>query len=71
VKGGGLCEVYCGAIAGRGGRIGAGPITRLFNTMWKSGKFPSEWNEGVLVPVFKKGDVNECANYRTITIGPV
>jgi hypothetical protein len=49
----------------------AGPITRLFNTMWKSGEFPSEWNEGVLVPVFKKGDVNDCANYRTITIGPV
>jgi hypothetical protein len=49
----------------------AGPNTRMFNTMWKSGEFPSEWNEGVLMPVFMKGDVNDCANYRTITIGPV
>ena len=47
------------------------PITRLFNKMWKSGEFPSEWNEGLLVPVFKKGDSEDCANYRTITVGPV
>jgi hypothetical protein len=49
----------------------APPITRLFNQMWASGEFPSEWNEGLLVPVFRKGDSNDCANYRTLTIGPV
>jgi hypothetical protein len=32
----------------------AGPITRLFNTMWKSGESPSEWNEGALVPVHSR-----------------
>lgn len=47
------------------------PITRLFNKMWSRGEFPAEWNEGVLVPVFKKGDASDCANYRTITVGPV
>jgi hypothetical protein len=32
----------------------APPITRLFNQMWASGEFPiSEWNEGLLVLVFK------------------
>jgi hypothetical protein len=39
--------------------------------MWRSGEFPSEWNEGVLVPVVKKGDVNDYANYRTIAVRPV
>jgi hypothetical protein len=27
----------------------------LFNKMWRSGEFPKEWNEGVLVPIHKKG----------------
>jgi hypothetical protein len=44
--------------------------TVLFNKMWRSGEFPKEWNEGVLVPIHKKGDMGECSNYRTITIGP-
>jgi hypothetical protein len=46
-------------------------LTGLFNEMWSGGELnPSEWNEGVLVPVFKKGDARKCTNYRTITIGP-
>jgi hypothetical protein len=44
-------------------------LTGLFNKMWSSGEFPSEWNEGVPVPVFKKGDAKKCTNYMTITIG--
>jgi hypothetical protein len=42
-------------------------LTALFNKMWRSGEF--EWNEGVLVPIHKKGNMGECSNYRTITIG--
>jgi hypothetical protein len=38
--------------------------------MWRSGEFPKEWNEGVLVPIHKKGDMGECSNYWTITIEP-
>jgi hypothetical protein len=44
--------------------------TVLFNKMWRSGEFPKEWNEVVLVPIHKKGDMGKCSNYRTITIGP-
>ncbi len=46
-------------------------LTGLFNRIWMSGDFPGDWNEGVLVPIFKKGDAGECSNYRTVTIGPV
>jgi hypothetical protein len=45
--------------------------TVLFNKMWRSGEFPKKpWKEGVLVSIHKKGDMGECSNYRTITIGP-
>jgi hypothetical protein len=29
-------------------------LTALFNKMWRSGEFPKEWNEGVLVSIHKK-----------------
>jgi hypothetical protein len=48
----------------------ASTLTVMFNKIWKSGEIPKEWNEGVLVPIHKKGDMGECSNYWTITIGP-
>ena len=43
-------------------------MTRLFNIAWKSGTVPREWQTGVVVPLFKKGDQRVCANYRGITL---
>ena len=43
-------------------------LIRLFNTAWKSGTVPKEWQTGVVVPLFKKGDQRMCANYRGITL---
>ena len=43
-------------------------LTRLFNIAWKSGTVPKEWQTGVVVPLFKKGDQRVCANYRGITL---
>jgi hypothetical protein len=48
----------------------ASTLTVLFDNIWRSGEFPNESNEGVLVPIHKKGDMGECSNYWTITIGP-
>ncbi len=33
-----------------------------------SGTVPKEWQTGVVVPLFKKGDQKVCANYRGITL---
>ena len=43
-------------------------LIRLFNIAWKSGAVPREWQTGVVVPLFKKGDQRVCANYRGITL---
>ena len=36
--------------------------------MFTSGEYPRSWGEGIITPVFKKGDVNDVSNYRGITL---
>lgn len=36
--------------------------------VFQSGVFPDDWMEGIIVPVFKKGDHNNVNNYRAITL---
>jgi hypothetical protein len=31
-------------------------------------KMPEDWNMGLILPVFKKGDKTECQKYRRITL---
>ena len=40
----------------------------LYNRMFNSGEYPRTWGEGIISPIFKKGDVNEASNYRGITL---
>ena len=39
-----------------------------FNKIFTFGYFPSDWTEGYIVPLFKKGDRNCTENYMGITI---
>ena len=43
-------------------------LTRLCNIAWSSGAVPLDWQAGVVVPPFKKGDWRVCSNYRGITL---
>ena len=48
--------------------VGLSWLTRLCNVAWQLGTVPLDWQTGVVVPLFKKGDRRMCSNYRGITL---
>ena len=40
----------------------------LFNNILDSGFFPENWAKAVIMPVFKKGSINDVKNYRGISL---
>lgn len=44
------------------------PLTHLFNRVILEGNFPDIFKQGIIVPIFKKGDKTKAINYRPITL---
>jgi hypothetical protein len=36
--------------------------------VWEEETLPTEWTEGIICPIYKKGDRTICSNYRPITL---
>ena len=36
--------------------------------IWKTQQWPQDWKRSVFIPIAKKGNDKECANYRTIVV---
>lgn len=43
-------------------------ITKLINKVWRGEGLPERWKEGIISPIFKKGDRDNVKNYRGITL---
>ena len=43
-------------------------LSKLFDKPFIAGYFPENWSEQFVVPLYKKGDVNDPGNYRGITL---
>ena len=43
-------------------------MVRLFNRLFKCQEFPTAWSSAIIVPLFKKGDHSNPANYRGISL---
>ena len=43
-------------------------LHNLFNKIFELGYFPEDWSEGLIVPIFKKGEKDDVSNYRGITL---
>ena len=48
----------------------ASPLQDVINASITSGKFPAVWKEGIVTPVFKKGNKMEFENYRPVSCLP-
>ena len=47
-------------------------LHKIFNNVFKEGTFPSQWNSGLIIPIYKnKGDSNSPSNYRGITLSSI
>ena len=43
-------------------------LEQLFSVIWQEEIVPRQWREGLIVNIFKKGDREDPANYRGITL---
>ena len=50
------------------GEIGIDVIHKLCRQIWESEQIPNDWGKAVIVPIFKKKDKLDCANYRGISL---
>src|SRR5438552_12231847 len=52
----------------RGGDALAGALHRLFSHMWRTERWPEQWQAGRITAIHKGGDKEEVDNYRGITL---
>lgn len=43
-------------------------LQKLFNLILQTGQLPKNWHTGIIVPLHKKGDINNAGNYRGISL---
>jgi len=46
-------------------------LAKLFQLSLKTGVAPQDWREASVVPLFKKGDKHQPANYRPVSLNSI
>ena len=54
------------AQAGGGDVITA--LTTICNKIWQTGEWPTQWTQSLVITLPKKGSLQQCQNYRTISL---
>ena len=50
------------------GEKGLDVYYRLRTKIWETGQWPTDWRRAIFIPLPKKGDLQLCSNYRTISL---
>lgn len=50
------------------GRKGKEWILNMFREAWNKQEIPKDWEENLIVPIYKKGEQTHCENYRAICL---
>ena len=45
-----------------------GPMHKCINEVWMKGEIPEKWKEGIVKPIYKKGEEDKVENYRGISL---
>ena len=48
------------------GENGLEMLTELFNKIWEEEWVPKDWEVGIVIPLFKKGNISNCTNYSCV-----
>ena len=43
-------------------------LTTIYNKIWQSGEWPIPWIQSLIITLPKKGNLQQCQNYRTISL---
>ena len=43
-------------------------LTTICNTIWQTGEWPTPWIQSLVITLPKKGNLQQCQNYRTISL---
>ena len=43
-------------------------LPSIYQQIWKTQQWPQDWKRSIFMPIPKKGNAKECANYRTIAL---
>ena len=55
-------------LAQAGGEDVITALTTICNKIWQTGKWPTLWTQSLVITLPKKGNLQQCQNYRTISL---
>ena len=62
-----VCVCVCAVeLVQAGGEDAITALTTICNKIWQTGEWPTPWTQALVITLPKKGNLQQCQNYRTI-----